>query len=99
MVLQAVRCIVRAMTGGVAYVLDSDGTFAENLTPEGGVRIARLVEKNEEALKRLIRRHLKPVCARRTYRRSWLLPCRGARAAWRLEWLFAKFVTRSEICP
>ncbi|MBY0551260.1 MAG: glutamate synthase large subunit [Candidatus Obscuribacterales bacterium] len=47
------------MTGGVSYVLDSDDTFMENLSPDGGLRVARLAEKNEEALKRLIRRHLK----------------------------------------
>ncbi len=47
------------MTGGVAYVLDSDESFPSNITPAGGVKISRLADKNEEALKRLLRRHFK----------------------------------------
>lgn len=53
------RNFAAGMTGGVAYVLDDDGSFASKLTPSGGVKLSKLAEKNEEALKRLIRRHAK----------------------------------------
>jgi glutamate synthase domain-containing protein 3 len=53
---KAGRNFAAGMSGGVAYVLDSDGTFARHCNM-GMVEIDPLDEKDEETLHDLVRRH------------------------------------------
>jgi glutamate synthase domain-containing protein 3 len=44
------------MCGGIAYVLDTDGDFAERVNPER-VDLEALGAEDEEAIQRMVRRH------------------------------------------
>jgi glutamate synthase domain-containing protein 3 len=50
------RNFAAGMSGGVAYVLDEDGTFAERLNT-GMVEIDPLTDQDEATVKALLQRH------------------------------------------
>ena len=55
---KAGRNFAAGMSGGVAYALDQDGTFASRLTPSGEVELEPMTAEDLDRVRALVERHL-----------------------------------------